>query len=328
MLRKFFGNLAVDFGLLLFLAALVALLGLIGLKRTQADYQTLINHSFEIERLAATVETDLLHAQNLEDAFMMNLEIEGFEAAQEHYLTPHGQFLDGLNADANRLGQLAAASDRPGNPQLTADVRQINADLKTYRQDFNRLVKLVKQRGTTTSGLEGDFRQKAAQVKTELTAYDEPSLQLALLQLRLATEDYLLHRTPENADQVRYWYHELVGRVDDSTVVPRRHKTTIQTLLNGYEDAFENVVDIDQEIDKLNGEIEPLFNDIEQTAVKIDDLGRQEAAAEAAHAQRLTDQTVQIVTVSALVVLIFGIGLAAAIYARMKRDNLAADSIS
>lgn len=76
--------------------------------------------------------------------------------------------------------------------------------------------------------------------------------------MRLAEEEYLLHRTRENADQVIFWYHELFGRIEDNKSIPRAEKSKIEALLDTYDTEFEAVVRLDHEIREIQAKIKPL----------------------------------------------------------------------
>ncbi len=328
MFKKVFGNLALDFGLLLFLAVIVSVFALIGLKRVEDSYELLVNHSFEIERLAAKIETDLLHSENLKEDFLLYLEDKGFEQAFEDYAVPHQAFTSKLEQDTRALGQLVSSTSsketRVDDQKVLDDLEKMNADIFAYEQDFERLMALTEERGTTESGLEGDYRQKAGEIEEMIRAHEqEKDLLLALLELRLAEEEYLLHRSKQHADQVVAWYHRLFGEIEDATDLSRQEKTEIEILLDTYDTEFETVVAIDAEILVLQADMHALYQDIEMLAIDIDDIGRHEATQEIDQAHLLTFQTIRIVTMCVIVVVVFGFGLTLAIAQQLKRVDQA-----
>ena len=102
-IRKILGNLALDFGLLLLLAALVAIFSLFGMQRVAADYEQLVEHSFAIERLAAKIEIDVLRAIEQEEAFLLAMEHGNFADAYEAHVVPHNEMTHKLEEDLAAL---------------------------------------------------------------------------------------------------------------------------------------------------------------------------------------------------------------------------------
>jgi len=184
MFKKVFGNLALDFGLLLLLAVLVAIFSLVGIRRIGSDFERLVNHDFEIERLAAKIESDILHAQNLEEEFLLHLEEQGYEAAFENYGIPHNKYTESLEQDTHELARLiTSTSNNDDNQKVISDLQAMNIGIEIYEDDFARLITLLEERGTTETGLEGDFRQKAAQIEEFIKQHpQEQELQIALLE--------------------------------------------------------------------------------------------------------------------------------------------------
>ncbi len=321
MFKKLFGNLAVDFGLLLFLAVIVSVFSLIGMMRMEADYQLLIEHDYEIERLAAKIETDLLHMANLEEDFLLHMEEQGFESAYEHYVVRHNDYTQAIKDDTAELLGIVKTNhvERMDDQAVIDDIEEINADIAEYEVLFEELLELLEERGTTTSGLEGDFRDKAAEIEVLLKKHEGAlTLQLSLMELRLAEENYLLHRSRENAEQVIFWYHELFGEVDDSEILTRREKSEIETLLDTYDTDFETVVVMDEQIKEIEGEIRLIYDDVERLALHIADLGQLEASEEIAHATTQSALTLRVVITCIIVVLIFGVGLTLAMSKKMR----------
>ncbi len=252
------------------------------------------------------------------------MELAGFEEAYELYIVPHNKFTSSLEQDTRDLIRLVStphtgesSEELAADHQALEDIEKINDDIERYEADFAHLISLIERRGTTMTGLEGSFRARALLIEEEIRKHSHnEKLQISMLKLRLAEEEYLLHRTPDRAEQVNFWYHELGGEVDDALDIARKEKSIIETELDTYNKEFEELVVIDREIEELEAEIKVLVADIERLAIAIDDLGRYEADLEIEDARRTTTETIQLVAVSLAVVFIFGVGLTLTVFYR------------
>jgi CHASE3 domain sensor protein len=319
LMRKIFGNLALDFSLLLILAALVAMVSLLGLKQVDSNYQQLVSHSVEIERLASQIKVNLLETVRFEDTFLLNLEREGYEAAYENYVVKHNRYTDNLEQDLQELARLLSQSQLAGDEKITADLAQLTDAVITYRQDFATIVALLEKRGTSQSGLEGKFRAKAQAIEEILKQHDTLlSLQIASLELRFFEENYLIHRSAEYVEQVNLHYHKLYGEVEDASI-PRREKTELEHLLDEYDTHFMSVVRIDTEIIALQQEINGLVANIEALANDVDTIARNEAMAQQSQARHVAAQTTQLVIMTVVVIVVFGSGLGVAMAYQIKK---------
>lgn len=325
-IKKMIGNLAVDFGLLLILAALVAIVSLIGLKQVNGEYQSLISHSVEIGRLASKIRIDFQEAILLEETFLLTLNREGFETAYETHVERHQQYTQSLDADIGELDRLVSQTQVAEDEIITADLAQIRADVERYKHAFDRIVTLLEQRGGQEAGLEADFRQKAAQVDAHLKQHPEQTnLQVAYLQLRLAEELYLSHRSPEYVDNVYAAYLELIGELEKAPL-SRQESVQIDRLLTAYDDSFQQVGQIDAEIFTLQTEINELVIDVQALAGHIDETAQAEATMQIARAGQITAQTTQLVTMSVVVIVVFGLGLGFAMYYQLNQDKFTRQS--
>ena len=123
----------------------------------------------------------------------------------------------------------------------------------------------------------------------------------------------------ENAEMVNFWYHELVGLVEDSDL-PRREKSEIVYEMEFYDNEFLKVVEINSEIELIQADILQQVDDIIYLAEEVAALAQAEARAQMAHAETVTSQTMQLVTMSVAVIVVFGLGLAVAISLQLRRQ--------
>lgn len=319
LIRKILGNLALDFSLLLILAALVSIVSLLGLRQVDSNYQQLVSHSVEIERLASKTRVNLLEAARFEDAFLLNLEQEGYKAAHENYVVKHNRYTDNLEQDLHELARLLSQSQLVGDEKIAADLAQLTDAVNIYRQDFATIVALLERRGTSQSGLEGEFRAKAQAIEEFLKQRDNQlSLLVALLELRFFEENYLVHRSAEYVEQVNLHYHKLNGEVEDASI-PRPEKTEIEHLLDEYDNHFMRVVKIDTEIVALQQEINGLVANIEDLANDVDATARNEAITQMSQARNVVAQTTQLVIMTVVVIVAFGSGLGIAIAYQLRK---------
>ncbi len=321
LVKRVLGNLAFDFGLLLFLAAMVSILSLFGLRRIRADYKELVEHTFEIERLTARIEIDLLRAVELEEQFLLQLEHEGFEAAAEKYLVPHQEFTDNLEDDIAQLMDLVKDHKVLGDEEIEKNLNQLKEKVNRYEANYELLIQDVEKRGTLESGLEGNFRNRAAYVDNLISSHGNHfEMHYTLCKMRFHEEEYLLVRDPKLAETVNLWYHDLAIQVQESDL-PRAEIATISYELEFYDNEFLDVVEIDQEIDRLHSEIRELVDEISYIAEDIDRIAREEAARDLDDADKVARQTIQLVTMSVVVILVFGLGLALAMSFQMRKGD-------
>ena len=321
LIRRTLSNLSLDFGLLLILAALVSILSLLGLKQVDADYRRLVNDSFEIERIAANTKTNLLEAIHQKDNFLLTLETEGFETASATYIEPHNRHIDSLTTDLSRLSALVSNKSEPDYKQIQKDVAQMLTALDVYKKDFAALLALLQKRGTAQEGLEGQFRTQANKMEALIQGQNTPqAMQIALLKLRLFEQNYLLEGTATRAAPVNRHYLTLCGRAEDAAH-SRLVKTDLAYTLDSSITDSTDVVEIDEQLLALEQSVGAPANTINTLANNIDAAAQHQAATQLSNAQFVSSQTISLVTMSVVVILIFGLGLTLVIVYRLQSKS-------
>jgi len=309
---KIRGKLALGFGLQLALVALVAAVGLLGLRTVQNSFRSANERGEVVERLAAEMKTELLEARRAENDFLLRWQTEGFLTAQTNYVTAHQTHIGRIREIIAELETAEAAGGPIATGQrIKDDLTALTPYVNVYSEDFLAVVALIEQRGFKDTGLEGQFRVAAHAIEDRIN--DHPgleSLTITLLQIRHREQDYLLLGESQYVTNVHDLAAALQEQIAASNVLTEAEKAELAGLTDTYVATFGQLVAIDTQlatkIEAVRSEaivVEPLVTDIALS-------GEQDAIAEIAAAQSAARQTTLIVSVSLVVTILTGMGLA------------------
>lgn len=319
--KRAFAKLALDFSLLLILAALVAVVSVVGLRQVNSEYQQLIGHSVESSRLASKISNDFQQAVFLESNFLYFSEKEGLETAYETFVVPHQAYTESVEADVSQLNRLISPTDGIDDKEMASNLEKIAFDIETYKEDFSQIVALLEQREIQETGSEASLSQKTLKIDELLKQHpDQPTLLISHLHLRLAQQTYMTHRTSQNAEHVYFRYVELVEELERAPL-SRREALQLEQLLSENYDSFQAIVQVDEELSALQHDVEMLVNDIRSLTAHIDAIALAEADLQLTHVRQITAQTTQLVTMSVIIIGIFAIGLGFGMYYQLNRGE-------
>lgn len=302
----------VGFGVTLFLLAVVALIGYMGISDSSdkfIEYRSLARES----NLASDVQADMLMVRmNVKD-FIIRRDDREREEYQE--------YLDSLQT------ALQQAEKRITDPQRSAHIAEIEENIETYQQSFDRVVSLVHQRNKIVDGNLNVNGQKAAELLEEImTSAEQDGDTDATLSAGLATQSLLFARlyvmkyldTNAAADVERVQselasLEENLQDLDRQLQNARRRnlltevRQLSQTYAKGFKDLVEAITErndlIANSLDTIGPEVAAIANEINSLVTSTqDELGPQVQAA--------TERNVYLIALCSLLALGLGVGFA------------------
>ena len=195
--------------------------------------------------------------------------------------------------------------------------RQLLSEATAYRDAFEDYA-LIALRGGDIAGGKGLFRDVAHRIEALLNQHYVPDLEASILQLRRREKDYLLRGDKRYVDMAIAELQNLHNRVEESKI-PDEDKQNFRRLLDNYQRDFLALVDQNDQIELLTGEMEKTVSKISALTQNNVDIANR-AAAEAVseinfRSQRNERLMLWVVAIAALL----GIFLAVAITRHISR---------
>jgi methyl-accepting chemotaxis protein len=111
---------------------------------------------------------------------------------EDKYLEEHRR---GGKVAREVLTAMIAQTETAGLPDLTRDLKTIQAGYEDYDGHFGRIAGALAKLGLTEdAGLEGNLRKAVREIETTLSKLNEPGLVTAMLMMRRHEKDFMLRR--------------------------------------------------------------------------------------------------------------------------------------
>jgi putative methionine-R-sulfoxide reductase with GAF domain len=307
---KIGSKLALGFGLLGVLALAMAVVGQVGSRNVQNAFETATDRGAAIERLAKTIETELLQARRHEKDFLLNWEGDGFQAAYDRYIVLNQTSIGNLRQATTQLTALIANGQTENDQRIADDLAALTPQIDVYGEELQNTVALIKKRGFRDTGLEGQLQQSMQGLEQRLSR--DPKLEPltdTVLKIRLEEKDYLLGLGQQNIQNIHSLSEQLVGQIDAADL-SANEKSEMTGLIENYLKAFDELVAVDHQIIKSSelsrgaaDVFEPLVNDIAS-------VGQQESATQLARAEQASSETSTVSNILLVLGLLAGFALA------------------
>lgn len=235
-------SLAVGFGAVLGLFALVLGFAIFGERTTVEDFNRLLAVDIKTAALSQKSVVAMMNARRYEKAFLMTYHEFGFEEAKSRYVT----LVQANLADARQ--SLQEIRHQVSVPHSVSEVRLAVEGIDNYETAFVAIVKLHGQLGYIDTGLEGEFRDKARRMEALLTPVSERALLIDMLTIRRHEKDYLWRRRAMDIQAFQLALDQLKKHVSVEIKGERRKK--LLALIDLYEMQFNEYIHINSQIER------------------------------------------------------------------------------
>ena len=333
----FWGNLRLArklllaFGVLFVFAAIIAIVTLNGLNRTQTAYEEALTEGIEIRRLSEQLETSLLQARSNEKNFLLHWREEGFFTANKNYATPLTQNIADMRAQLKLLAafgsEVTTASTGSITPeQYEADLASLSQNVDAYEKSFLALVDAFQKKGfdDESTDLESKFRLAARKIEAKFSGRSSANtgldkLQATFFRIRLNEKDYLLSTDPNYINTIHTLIPQLKNQIEATDQLVPEEKAELLAQTDEYLTAIEALVELDEEIASYNEDLINASSSMEVLTAKIKTLGEQLATEDVNTARSNNAQTFTTSTITVFIVLIFSVLLAVALSQQLTR---------
>ncbi|HWZ87565.1 MAG TPA: hypothetical protein VNW92_01910, partial [Polyangiaceae bacterium] len=147
---KIQGKLTFGFGVQLALLAVVAAIGLIGLRAVQISFRSAIDGGLRIERLAGEMQKELLEARGAEREFLFYWRSHGEDATALQFVEINRKHMNTIRALVTELDAQEPRSGHGGfQGRIREDLISFKPYVEVYAQDFEAAVALASQPRTS-----------------------------------------------------------------------------------------------------------------------------------------------------------------------------------
>ena len=310
-------KMLLAFGVLFVFSVVIAAVTLLGLNSTTTAYKDALAQGIEIRRLSDQVEINLLSARRDGKDFLLRWEIEGYDQAYANYVTPYKQNTIAMRESIEQLAPFGDVAETLSTGDYTreqyeTDIATLKKDADTYEQSFFAMVAVIEKRGADEqTGLEGELRTHAHALEGRFSdVIGLEQLEITLLQIRRNEKDYINRKDKQYIDNV----HSLVSRLKDQITNTDQLDSVVkaETLAqaDAYLKTFDEIVAVDQEIDKHYAELASAALAVDASAAKINSLGQQLATDDLNAAQTNSTRAFTFSTITVLIALAISFVLA------------------
>jgi len=199
--RRIFGSirsqLGLGFGLMLFLATVIAVIGIQSLQNL-TKVQTKLEEANQIRRLNLEFETEFLQAHQAESNFLATWRSLGFEAAQTEYISANKFHMKQARVKLNDIEKLVRNSSDADLQSILEDTTRLAPLLDNYDTAFQTVVAAIEQRAQP-DGQDRTMFNTLNQLEAMVIPLPDPKLHEQILQIRADEQAYL------NTGQQQYY---------------------------------------------------------------------------------------------------------------------------
>jgi len=304
-------KLLLAFGALFVFAAIIVVVTLTGLNRTQAAYQDALTQGIEIRNLSDKLSVSLLQARR-DEKYSIRV-----DTADENYITSYAQDVANMREVLKQLapfGPVVAvvSTGDMTQAQYEADIASLTQNVDAYEKSFTTLANAFQKKGFDEErDYEYQFRIAARNI--EAKTFDQPGLEplvITYYRIRYSEKKYLEAANQLYAAEVHTYIVLLKDQIAATDQLEPAGKIELLTQADAYLTAFDTLVELDKEIVIYNAELSNAAQAVESLAAKINRLGQQLAVDDINAAQANSTQTLTISIITVFIVLVLSILLA------------------
>lgn len=241
-------------------------------KSTVDSFQGLLHQEVAIERNALEAHALMLQCRRDEKDFLLRLD--------EKYL---GQLQQTCSSLIEKSQAIVATAESLGDEALAAKASSVGQLAEQYRRHFEGLVAAWKTRGLDhESGLQGEFRTIVHELESTLKKHDEPTLQVALLQVRRSEKDYLL-RLDQKYVEKTHSALDTVQSLAEKGSLDADQLAGVREKLDAYRAGFDALVAEDLAIAEDTETLRNTVHQIEPLVEGMATTARENAGMRATH---------------------------------------------
>ncbi len=220
--RRIFGSirsqLGLGFGLMLFLASVIAAIGFQSLQSLRTTVQTTLEEANQIRRLSLEIETEFLLARQAESNFLVSWRSLGFEAAQTEYVSANKFHVKQARVKLNEIDKLVQNSSDAELQVILEDTAQLAPLLDSYESAFQAVVAAIEQRAQP-DGQESTMVKTLNQLEAITSPLPDPRFLELVLQIRADEQSYLNSGKQQYFDNLRLSLGTFTDLVKNSSQV-------------------------------------------------------------------------------------------------------------
>lgn len=246
-------KIGASFGFIGILFILVIVLYQNTLSDTQESYGMLLERYESKKSISQNINSLMLQARNAEKDFLASKDLK------------YAEMVYGFVADIKKKSQkLKAIEDSARDEKGVKAAESIASDIQRYHESFTAVVQGWEAKGLNyDSGLQGDFKDAALALESKIDDLGATDLEVALLRARKAEKDYLLMHDEMYIEQVRSILEDTINNIEASGISFGDRMELIANLEN-YQRTFNNLVSIDNAVQKMTSDMHKAVQNIEQ----------------------------------------------------------------
>ena len=301
-------KLFLSFGTVFVFAVVIAVFTLSGSNRTSAAYEDAFSKGITIHTLSDHLKSTLLQARRDEKNFLLRWREEGYQTAYTNYVVDYKQSIVDMRKDIDQLALFGAEAPTVSKGAITraqyeTDILSLTQNVDIYEKSFITIVDAYQRKGFDEStDFESELRNAAK--KSEEIIFSQSSLsnlQITFLRIRVSEKNYLIYSEEQYADEIRNLVPILKSQATLTDQLGPDEKTELRDQADIYLAAFEQLVQLNNEIEIANEALIASARAVEPLAFKFEVLGEQLATDDINRAQANNTQTF---TISIIIVFI------------------------
>lgn len=232
--------------------------------------------------------------------------LEFFKSGQSEYIN---EFNSNFNEVLRILESIKKDKTIIGDLKTIEKLDNISLFIQEYHDDFIKVVEKTKLRGFNDYGLVGELRSGVHDVENALNKLpNSDKLHILMLQARRTEKDYFLKNDLQYADNLTTIVSQFKNLLNNSDY-NQEVKLNLNSLIDTYDEKFQNIVAIDKEIGLT--ETEGLTKDYREKVHKLEpmvkDLHESIRSLVNENIANLKIKTITIILVIVFISLVFGI---------------------
>lgn len=240
-------KLLFAFGVMIFLAVIIGVIGLLSLNIVRARAREAIATDTHIATLGNQIAIDLIDMQHDIDKFFEAYKTEAYEGAKEETLRHVNEVVTNIEGYVMEGAALERAGGYEDDALVMEEIYSLVSDHQTI---FVGLADNVELRGNVSTGLESELRAILQSVEATVADEQLSALQIDLLRIQQYETEYALRGDQIYADQVeqaiQQFKRNAIGA--DAALLSNESKEQLITDMNGYQEKFQQFVDLNDQI--------------------------------------------------------------------------------
>jgi GAF domain-containing protein/HAMP domain-containing protein len=209
-------QLTLGFGLLLFLALVIAVLGFQSLNSLQTSVETTLEEASRARELSLEIETEFLLARQDEANFLNTWRLFGFEVARAEYVTSNALHLAQARSKIDEIDKLVLDSSDQELQSITQDTAKLSPFLDAYETAFQAVVDDIEQR-SRPDGQESVMYATLNELEAVVHPLANPAIYQLILQIRANEQSYLNTGQRQYFDNLRLQILDFTDLVQNSS---------------------------------------------------------------------------------------------------------------